>query len=123
MKQFVEKFKGMIFQIPSKAAADQELKFIKGRKGILKALYDSKESTTIVGIVSPVLGDGMFLTAVDDINSEGQEITVSLKQYDMSGQILARTHLSLDEFKSVCSFQMIYKHPFFIHQQQGTLQD
>jgi hypothetical protein len=115
MKQFVEKFKGILFkQIPSKNSADQEeLRFIRNRKGILSALSHSKESQNIIGIISPVLGEGMFLTAVDEIDITGQEAVVVLKQYDMSGHILVRTHLSLDEFKSVCLFQMLYKNPFF----------
>lgn len=90
---------------------DQSLNFLKSRRMIRNGLLKSKHSGTVVGIYSRALGEGMFITSVDDMYPDHDEEIVVLKRYDLSGLILPRTDLSLSEIKAVCEFDMIYKNP------------
>ena len=114
MRSIVEKFKTVL--LPSKAkifTVDLELEFIKNRKSIYRELAVSKEAGTVVGINAPALGDGMFITAVDDIYSTEAGDVVLLKPYDMTGHFLPRTQLSLSEIRSVCPLKTPYRNPLF----------
>lgn len=114
MRTIVEKFRAALLPSGTKiSSVDLELEFIKNRRSIYRELAISKEAGTVVGITSPVLGDGMFITAVDDIYTTEAGAVVQLKPYDMSGHFLARTQLSLSEIRSVCPFKTAYRNPLF----------
>ena len=106
MMKLVEK----IFGKPQ-ATDPVALTFIKPRKAILKALEDSKERGNFIGVYSRVFGEGMFLTCVDDIERDGKGEVIVFATYDMSGHILSRTRVSIEEIKMVCPFNKAYVNP------------
>ena len=91
---------------------ETNLAIIKARKDILKELQYCKESGMTAGIFSSSLGDGMFVTGVEDIYKGEKEIVVVLKPYDVGGNILVRNYLAISEIKSVCPLPYTYRNPF-----------
>jgi hypothetical protein len=89
--------------------------FVRSRKAILKELVISKKIKNVVGVYSDVLGEGMFLTAVQDIErtQKNAEIIV-FYQYDVTGRLLIRTRVELDEIQLVCPFNKTYENPLFV---------
>lgn len=87
--------------------------FIKTKKGILKELILSKASGNVVGVYCPALGEGMFLTVVENIDPAPRSEIVMFNQYDMSGKILNRYEVTLDEIEMVCPMNQRYRHPIF----------
>ena len=87
--------------------------FIQEPGDIFKALLDSKERATAIGIKSEVLGKGMFVTGVDEILiGDGHENTfVILKGYDFTGHVLATSNLRLTEIDGVCKFSSQFGNP------------
>jgi hypothetical protein len=79
---------------------------------VLKALINSKENGTCIGIASPILGVDMFITAVDDIVIEEGKTTIVLKHYDTTGFILPVHKVRLDEITSVQVFSSPFKNPY-----------
>jgi hypothetical protein len=78
-------------------------KFVKIRKAILKEITNSKRSGQVLGVYCTALGNGMLLTAVEDIYEAGKdEMMVVFKWYDKNAHILSKTHVSLDEISAVC---------------------
>lgn len=78
---------------------------------IFNILAESKIRGTMVGINAPVLGDEMFVTAVEDIVID-HEITIVLKNYDATGYMLETNKLKLGEIVSVCPFKSPFKNPY-----------
>jgi hypothetical protein len=97
--------------IANKALDERSLNFLRSRTSIRDGLMRSKHSGTVIGVYSRALGEGMFITSVDDIYPDNDEEIIVLKRYDLSGLILQRTDLSLSEIKAVCVFDMIYRNP------------
>ena len=78
-------------------------KFTKIRKAILREITNAKRSGQILGVHCSALGNGMLLTAVEDIYEAGKdEMMVVLKWYDKNAHILSMTHVSIDEISAVC---------------------
>lgn len=94
------------------------LSFIKDRREILNALTKSHASGKLVGVYARALGEGMFLTGVNNIEKDGSEPVIAFETYDQSGQILGRTRLALGEIKMVCPFDAPYIHPLLSKVQQ-----
>lgn len=114
MKNFAGKIRELISGSRNPGQSDDtSFDFIKSKKGILKELYISKQSRNLVGVYSPVLGEGMFLVAVEDIETHHKEEIILFHKYDASGHILTRTAVSIDEIKMVCPFNKAYTHPLF----------
>jgi hypothetical protein len=112
MKNFAEKIRSLLFSSRTSVQSDNTpFDFIKTRKGILKELYVSMRSRNLVGVYSPALGDGMFLVAVEDIETHSKEEIIIFHRYDMSGHILTRPHVSIGEIDMVCPFDKKYSHP------------
>ena len=88
-----------------------ELRVIRTRKEILQELYASKERGKTVGIYSSSLGDGMFVTGIEDVYEWETDTIIVLKPYDLGGFILQRNYLSLSEVKGICPFNCTYQHP------------
>jgi hypothetical protein len=95
------------------AGLNPSLRMVKSRKGIIKELVNSKNTGTVLGIYCPALGEGMFLTGVEDFFTAGTEQIVELKRYDLNGVLLQRDHISLAEIKTVCPFRSMYTNPVF----------
>jgi hypothetical protein len=108
MKNFGEKLRAMVFNSSIPLIASVPIDFVKTRKGMQKELVISKESGNAVGIYSKALGDGMFLTKVEHIRSDG---VIIFNRYDMSGAILSRHELTLHEIQMVCPINQRYRYP------------
>ena len=87
--------------------------FVKEPHEIFKALLDSKERGTAIGIKAQVLGKGMFVTSVDDILiGDGHENTyIILKGYDFTGHVLDTNHICLTSIEGVCMFESKFGNP------------
>ena len=78
---------------------------IKTRKGIVRELLISKESRNLVGLISPSLGEGMFLVSVLALESENAEEMVAFQRYEITdGRFQGTKRLSVNEIKGVCPF-------------------
>lgn len=113
MRNFTEKIGSLIFPKKDHSTITETipLDFVRTKKGILKELVISSISGNVVGIYSRALGEGMFLAGVEKIDSAGKEEVIVLNRYDMSGHILARTRVPLDEIRMVCPFNKAYTNP------------
>jgi hypothetical protein len=114
MKEILDKIKESLFTSETEAEPLSSIRIVKARKIILRYLQSAMESQKAIGIYSKVLGEGMFITGVESILSEGKEEIVTLKPYDMSGILLARNQISISEIKSVCPFDSFYLNPVII---------
>jgi|GEM_PF-1824220 len=86
--------------------------FISERSEVLIALTESKKNGTIVGISAPILGNGVFLTAVDEVTSISDDYSITLKGYDITGYILERNKIRLSDIRAVCPFKLVFKNPY-----------
>src|SRR5688500_19202003 len=106
MKNFAQKIRSLIS--PKDESIDQipytPYDFVKTKKNILKELIISRQSGKLLGVYSRALGEGMFLTGVEDIEKHGKDEVIVFNRYDMSGYILSRTRVSLEEIHMVCPF-------------------
>jgi hypothetical protein len=78
---------------------------------ILNILRESKANGTAVGIFAPALGQAIYVTAVEDILDD-DDITIVLKNYDITGYMLETNKLRLGEIKSVCPFRSLFENPY-----------
>ena len=78
---------------------------------VLEVLADSKANGTAVGVVARELGNEICVTAVEDILI-GEEVTVVLKNYDITGYMLETNKLKLGDIKSVCPFKSLFENPY-----------
>lgn len=78
---------------------------------MLNILTDSKVNGTAVGINSPALGNEIFVTAVEDIVID-DDITIVLKNFDVTGYMLETNKLRLGAIQSVCPFKSPFKNPY-----------
>jgi hypothetical protein len=85
-----------------------ELEFLTDSKDILRILIHSKEYGNVVGISSPVLGAGIFMTAVDKVILDYETI-IQLKPYDVNGTLLETNKLKLTDITLGCSFRSRYE--------------
>lgn len=91
------------------------LEFITLPRTILQALHESKDNGTVIGITSPVLGRGTFLTSVNDIiilDDIASSPTIILKPFDANGYFLETNVIKLDDIRSVCVFTSKFENPF-----------
>jgi hypothetical protein len=78
---------------------------------MLNILAESKANGTTVGVIAPVLGEEMHVTAVDDIIIDN-DITIVLKNYDVTGYMLETNKLKLGEISCVCPFKSPFENPY-----------
>ena len=92
---------------------DTPFDFVEDPKEVLKALLDSKERGTAIGIKSEVLGKGMFVTGVEEILiGDGRENTkIILKGYDFTGHVLETNMLPLTDIEGICRFNSKFGNP------------
>lgn len=88
--------------------------FVREPQEIFKALLDSKDRGTSIGIKASVLGKGMFVTGVEDILlGDGRENThIILKGYDFTGHVLETNTIRLTDIEGVCCFTSKFGNPF-----------
>lgn len=86
---------------------------------VLKILVKSKESGNAVGISSPLMGEGFFTTAVEDIMLVDGETIISLVPFDSTGFMLPATKLKLSEIAAVCPFRSKFKNPILKNFDKG----
>lgn len=87
--------------------------FVRTKKNILRELNMSKEHKTIVGVYCNAFGEGMFLTAVEDIEYLAKDEVIQFYPYDLSGKKLSRTRVQLNEIQMVCPFYKVYRNPTY----------
>ena len=85
---------------------------------MLNILSESKNGGTAVGVVAPVLGSDIHVTAVEDI-VVGDDITIVLKNYDITGYMLGTNKLKLGDITSVCPFKSAFENPYMKTLKQG----
>lgn len=95
----------------SEPAEDGGIKVVKSRKEISRAITNAMETHTVLGVYSPALGDGLFLTGVLFYDTNHAEPIVTLNRYDHHGILLHRTELGISEIKGVCTLKMKYQNP------------
>ena len=78
---------------------------------MLNILAESKTKGTAVGITAPVLGNEICVTAVEEIII-GADVTIVLKNYDITGYMLETNKLKLGEIKGVCPFKSAFENPY-----------
>ena len=111
MSNFIADLSRIVFKKNETVTSSSNLEFVKFRKSLLNALTKSRKNGTVIGIYSPALGEGMFVTGVEDIYNDNNEQIIVLRQYDLSGAILQRNILSLGEIRAICAFDMPYRNP------------
>jgi len=111
MTNLIAEISRKVFKRNDAVVSSGSIELIKAKKSQLNALLESYKNQTLIGVISPVLGEGMFVTGVHDIYDYDEKHIVMLKRYDISGELLIRETLALDEIKAVCVFDSAYKHP------------
>jgi len=81
-----------------------ELEFVTASEDILRVLIHSKEYGNVIGVSSPFLGAGIFITVVEKIILD-YEVVVQLKPYDVNGTSLDKNLLRLSEITCACAFK------------------
>lgn len=85
---------------------------------ILNILADSKAHGRAVGISAPVLGNEICVTAVEDIMIN-DDITIVLKNFDITGYMLETNKLKLADIQSVCPFKSTFENPYMRNLKNG----
>jgi hypothetical protein len=91
-----------------------ELEFVTAPEDILRILIHSKEYGNVVGISSPFLGAGIFITVVEKIILD-YEVVVHLKPYDVNGAFLEKNILRLSEITCGCAFRSRFEKLYHKH--------
>jgi hypothetical protein len=86
--------------------------FITTPDALFLELVESKLHGNVIGISSPLLGAGIFMTAVEDILLEGKKTIIILKRYDINGHFLSTNKLPLEKIAAVCPFKSKFSNPF-----------
>jgi hypothetical protein len=82
------------------------------RKEIFKALTESQDANSIIGIASKDLGPGMFMTSVKEIINDGDDQLIILNSYDITGYFLEKNKIKLGNISSVIPFKAVFTNPF-----------
>ena len=103
---------------PDLKVNDVKFEFVKGSKPMLDILVNSMAHGNAVGISSPALGTGIYITAVEKILNNNDifdqsEIVIVLKGYDITGYFFERNAIKLSEIKSVWPLKSPFKNPFY----------
>ena len=78
---------------------------------ILKIIIESKENGNTIGVSSKLLGEGFFITAVEDIILEESQTTILFKPFDVTGFMLPTNKLTLQEIDAACPLISEFKNP------------
>jgi hypothetical protein len=98
-----------------------ELEFVTAAEDILRILIHSKEYGNVIGISSPFLGAGIFITAVEKIVLD-YEVVVVLKPHDVNGGLLEKNIFKLTEITCACAFKSRFDKLYHkAHQETGEV--
>ena len=76
----------------------------------------------LVGIYCPMLGNGMFLVGVENIvSADNGSATVIFFPHDMSGHLLSRRSLELDDITMIVPFNNPYINPVVFRVEKVSL--
>lgn len=89
--------------VPS--SGSPSIKFVKSRKAILTMVSESQRHGAVLGVYCNAFGEGMFLTTVEDVLGDEDEIIVVFNPVDSAGIPLLRNTVSLHEIKMLCTFE------------------
>jgi hypothetical protein len=87
------------------------LETVYDRSRIEAMLRYSQQHGTTIGIHSPVMGGGVYITSIENV-IPGEEIMVVLRSYDPSGIILKTSKLKLTDIRCVFPFQPVFENPY-----------
>lgn len=87
------------------------VEFVSDPADVMNILAESKAHGTAVGVLAPLLGNELFVTAVEDIIID-EDVTIVLKSYDKTGYMLETNKLKLGDIKSVCPFKSPFENPW-----------
>jgi hypothetical protein len=119
MKNFIEKLRdGIMSPFEHQPQQLNSLHLLKQRSLIRKQLIESKGTGKVLGVYCPIIGNGMFLTGVDDIILTDKHEMVVLKPYDMNGILLVPNQVPLTAIRSVCPFESFYINPIVKDQKE-----
>jgi hypothetical protein len=107
MKKLLEHLNAILAGEQERFLELRELKlcFVKKEKEILRTIQLCKKSGGLIGIYSPMLGNGMFLCSVLQIL---QDKTLVLRPIDPNGKMLSKTLIDLSEVTCICPFNQVY---------------
>lgn len=89
------------------------LDFIDSKEGMIKALVQSRMTKSIIGLRSRELGPGTYFTTVKEFQMlEDDNIVVKLEGYDMTGYVLDKSELNLDDIEYVIPLNALFDNPF-----------
>lgn len=107
MKHVADKIRRMITRNASSITNRRRhsFDFVETRKGVLRELMLSKGSGNLIGLISPLLGEGIFLVLVVDIDSCNAEEVISYRKYHVGDRGTSSTaRISIRDIKGVCLF-------------------
>jgi hypothetical protein len=107
MKKLFEHLNSILADDEVLELRELKLGFVRKEKEILRIIQLCKKSGGVIGIYSPVLGNGMFLCSVQQIL---QGKTLVLRPVDPNGKILSKTLIDLSEVTCICPFNQVYNH-------------
>jgi hypothetical protein len=111
---FAEKIRSFIKSIKKTGYSSPDIipfDFVKTKKGMFRELMISKQANNIIGVFCKAFGEGMFLTAVEDLEEDMNSKVIVFHPYDITGRLLRRTRIDLREIEMVCPFNKTYKNP------------
>jgi hypothetical protein len=90
---------------------EQILDLATSKHDILKILVSGKENGNTVGIKSRLLGDGFYITAVEEIILEEGSTTFLFMPFDITGFILPTRRLKLADIDAACPLISEFQNP------------
>ena len=71
-------------------------------------------SRSIIGVRSRLLGPGTYFTSVKEIlmTDDDDHFKVKLQGYDMTGYVLDKSELSIQDIEYVIPFNALFENPF-----------
>jgi hypothetical protein len=108
----MEKISDFLKFLSKSEVTGAELSFLSSPNDILNALQESKDQGTCIGIKCLTLGDGILITAVEEIVSDNGETLIHFKYYDSSGYILPSHKARLSEIDLVYPFSTPFTNPY-----------
>ena len=120
MISIVDSVKNFISKPATTSTNVNDLRVLKAKKDILKAITDAKDNQKVLGVYAPALGEGLFLTGVLIVDTDQQEPIITFSRYDLNRVYLTRTELSISEIKGVCVFNQKFQNPLLTRQEFET---
>lgn len=98
------------------------LRTIKDQNEIIAELLNSKSQNNVLGFFFRGQ-DELITTAVCDIQRDGEQILVRLRDYDLHGYPVPYNPVKLTDIASVIHFKTRYDDPFYLHIRQRKTPD